>query len=152
MLGKRAFFLLLMPAASAAQSAATLQRQARTTSADSSAIARLERRIEDAVVRRDAEFLDAVYAPSFRFKHSTGDLETRADRLARLRRPEPDDTPGRTIARDVDSLEVEVHGDVALTTGRIHVVSDGGEVARRITQSDTSVSTPERHPPAAGCS
>ena len=31
----------------------------------------------------------------------------------------------RAIARDVDSLEVEVHGDVALTTGRIHVRLNG---------------------------
>ena len=36
------------------------------------------------------------------------------------------DAPGRTITRDVDSVEVEVHGNVALTTGRIHVVREGG--------------------------
>jgi ketosteroid isomerase-like protein len=28
---------------------------------------------------------------------------------------------GRTLERTVDSLDVEVHGDIALTTGRIHI-------------------------------
>ena len=98
-----------------------------TTSRDSARIAALERRIEDAVVRRDAAFLDSVYARTFRFKHSTGDVETREQRLTSLRAPVAANVPGRTISRDVDSVEVEVHGDVALTTGRIHVVRDGGE-------------------------
>ncbi len=57
--------------------------------------------------------------PSFRFKHGTGQVETRATRLEKLAR----DTT-RVFARDVDSLEVEVHGDVALSTGRIHVRQD----------------------------
>lgn len=96
-------------------------------SADSATVARLEQQVEDAVVRRDAAFLDVVYAPSFRFKHATGTLETRDARMANLRRPIPPDAPGRMVARRVDSLEVEVHGDVALSTGRIHVLRDGGE-------------------------
>ena len=90
-------------------------------------IAQLEQQIEDAVVRRDAEFLDSVYAPSFRFKHATGTLETRDQRMTSLRRPMRPDAPGRMIARVVDSLDVEVHGDIALSTGRIHVRRDGGE-------------------------
>ena len=94
---------------------------------DSAMIAALEQRIEDAVTRRDAAFLDSVYAPTFRFKHSTGTMETREQRMASLRRAMPTDAPGRFIARVVDSLDVEVHGDVALTTGRIHVRRDGGD-------------------------
>ena len=100
-------------------------------SRDSAAIAALERRIEDAVVRRDAAFLDSAYAPTFRFKHSTGDVETREQRLVSLRAPVAANAPGRTMSREVDSLEVEVHGDVALTTGRIHVVRAGGEARWR---------------------
>lgn len=94
---------------------------------DSATIARLEHRIEDAVVRRDAAFLDSVYAPSFRFKHSTGALETREQRMASLRRPVASDAPGQTTSRSVDSLEVEVHGTIALSTGRIHVRRAGGD-------------------------
>jgi len=86
---------------------------------DSAAIAALERRVEAATMRGDVAFLDSVYAPSFRFKHSTGELEQRAARLAALRASRT-----RVFARDLDSLDVEVHGDVALTTGRIHVRQD----------------------------
>jgi hypothetical protein len=97
-------------------------------SRDSGAIARLEYRHEKAIVDRDASFLDSLYAPTFRFRHSTGDLETRSARLESLRRPVDPTAPGRTLSRTLDSIEVEVHGNTALTTGRIHVVRDGGEL------------------------
>jgi hypothetical protein len=96
-------------------------------SSDSATIAALERQVEDAVVRRNAVYLDSIYAPTFRFKHSTGTLESRERRMASLRRPVPANAPGRTISRAVDSTDVEVHGDVALSTGRIHVIRDGGD-------------------------
>lgn len=90
-------------------------------SVDSASIATLEQRVERAVMAKDAAFLDSIYAPSFRFKHSTGNVETRAQRMADLRRPVAPNATGRTLERTVDSLEVEVHGDIALTTGRIHI-------------------------------
>jgi ketosteroid isomerase-like protein len=83
-------------------------------SGDSAAIASLERRTENAVVARDIAFLDSAYTSDFRFKHSTGDLDTRAEWIASVQR-------SRFASRQVDSLDVEVHGDVALTTGRLHV-------------------------------
>jgi hypothetical protein len=100
--------LLLVRAAgeAAAQSAAR--------SRDSALVAALEQRIEDAVVARRLAVLDGAYAPGFRFKHSTGELERRAEWLASVAR-------ARFTSRQVDSLDVEVHGDVALTTGRLHV-------------------------------
>jgi ketosteroid isomerase-like protein len=104
-----------------------LPQLAAAQTADSAAIARLEQRIEDAVVQRDVAFLDSAYAPTFRFKHATGTSETRAQRMASLRAPMAPNAPGRFIARTVDSIDVDVHGDVALTTGRIHVRRDGGE-------------------------
>jgi ketosteroid isomerase-like protein len=113
-----ALCLLLAPLPALAQTA---------SSRDSAAVAALEVRVEDAVLRGDAAFLDRVYAPTFRFKHATGMLEDRAARMtalartARQSREPAKPTESRTVARDVDSLEVEVHGDVALTTGRIHV-------------------------------
>ncbi|HEU4994166.1 MAG TPA: nuclear transport factor 2 family protein [Gemmatimonadaceae bacterium] len=113
--------------ASAASAQTAIGQAASGARADSATIAALERRIENALVKRDAPLLDSAYAPSFRFKHSTGTLETREQRMANVRSPMPADAPGRFIARDVDSLEVEVHGNMALTTGRIHVVRDGGD-------------------------
>jgi ketosteroid isomerase-like protein len=89
---------------------------------DSATLVALERSVEQATMRGDAAYLDSIYAPSFRFKHSTGQLEERGPRLAALR--------ARTTAvftRDLDSLDVEVHGDVALTTGRIHVRQESAD-------------------------
>lgn len=91
--------------------------EASRDSAAASDIARIEHRIEAATAGAtvgDSAFLDSVYAPGFRFKHATGQLQTRAQVLAVVRR-------ARFAARDLDSLDVEVHGDMALSTGRIHV-------------------------------
>src|SRR5712691_8910770 len=59
--------------------------QAAAGSGDSAVVAALERRIEQATMRGDVAYLDSVYAPSFRFKHSTGVIEERGPRLAALR-------------------------------------------------------------------
>lgn len=96
----------------------------RTTASDSAQIVVLEQRVEDAVVQRNTLFLARVYAPTFRFKHSTGQLEDRAQRMQAMRTP-PRPGSAQVIERRVDSLDVEVHGDVALTTGRIHIKRDG---------------------------
>ncbi len=90
--------------------------QTRPAMRDSAVLVALERRVEQATMRGDVAYLDSMYAPSFRFKHSTGELEERGARLAALRAHRT-----AVFARDLDSLDVEVHGDVALTTGRIHV-------------------------------
>ena len=90
--------------------------QSSATATDSATVAALEQRVELATARGDVAYLDSVYATSFRFKHSTGDLEERGPRLATLR-----GRKAAVFARDLDSLDVEVHGDIALTTGRIHV-------------------------------
>ena len=96
--------------------------QSRAAGGDSAALVALEHRVEQATLRGDVPFLDSVYAPSFRFKHSTGNLEERAARLAGLAaRKSP------MFARDLDSLDVDVYGDVALTTGRVHVRQENSD-------------------------
>jgi ketosteroid isomerase-like protein len=110
--------------------AAWAPTRAGDASGDSARIASLEYRIEKAVLTRDAVFLDSVYAPGFRFKHATGQLETREDRMRSVR-TQPRAGAQQVIARNLDSLEVEVHGDVALTTGRIHVRRDGPPAPKR---------------------
>jgi len=77
-------------------------------------IASLERRTEAAILSRDTNYLAHYYAPDFRFKHSTGVTQDRSQWLASL-------AAGTYYTREVDSVDVEVHGDVALVTGRLHV-------------------------------
>lgn len=115
----RSGFLLL---ASTVMCSAPGAAQSRAAGGDSAALVALEHRVEQATLRGDVPFLDSVYAPSFRFKHSTGNLEERSARLVGIAtRKSP------MFARDLDSLDVEVHGDVALTTGRVHVRQDNAD-------------------------
>jgi ketosteroid isomerase-like protein len=81
-------------------------------------IATIEHRIERALVETDTAFLESVYAPAFRFKHAAGNIDDRATWLAGVR-----GSRGKYLSREVDSVDVEVHDDVALATGRIHVRS-----------------------------
>jgi Domain of unknown function (DUF4440) len=94
---------------------------------DSALLARLDAAIEAAVVRGDTGALDTLYAGDFRFTHSTGEID---DRRAWLQRATATPRPFRN--RSVDSVAVEVHGPIALTSGRLTVVpaAESGYVVR----------------------
>ncbi len=87
---------------------------------DSVRVAALEHRVQTAVVRHDAAFLDSILAPTYQFTHAEETIQTRAELLSEMRQPRRS-VGNRTIARIVDSLSVEVHPNVAITSGIIHV-------------------------------
>ena len=93
---------------------------ARSAATDSAALVALEARTENAVVRRDVEFLRGICGRDFQFGHATGEREDRDAWLASVR-------GSRFTLRSVDSLDVEVNGDVALVTGRLHVRAEDAE-------------------------
>ncbi len=88
----------------------------------------LEKRIEEAVLRADIDFLDAVCADDFTYTHGDGwttggavlGVDRKQEWLASL--------DGRYSLREVDSQQIEVHGDVAITMGRLRART-GGPVA-----------------------
>ena len=88
----------------------------------------LEKRMEEAVLHADVGFLDGVLADDFTYTHGDGwttggeilGVDTREAWLASL--------AGRYSMREVDSQQVEIHGDVAITMGRLRARS-GGPVA-----------------------
>ena len=90
----------------------------------------LERRMEEAVLHADVAFLDGVLAEDFTYTHGDGwttggqilGVDTREEWLASL--------AGRYSMREVDSQQVEIHGDVAITMGRLRARS-GGPVAEQ---------------------
>ena len=90
----------------------------------------LEKRMEEAVLHADVAFLDGVLAEDFTYTHGDGwttggeilGVDTRQEWLASL--------SGRYSMREVDSQQVEVHGDVAITMGRLRARS-GGPVAEQ---------------------
>ena len=84
---------------------------------DSAVIVNLENQVEVAILRRDIAYLESVYAPGYRVKHSEGILQTRDQWLMSIK-------TSRFRRHQVDSLDVEVHGDIALVTGRMYVLPE----------------------------
>lgn len=75
----------------------------------------LERQVEAAYQRGDTAFLKMTLADDFRFTHGSGMVAGKAQTLANFAQP------GNFISRTLTAVDVEVHGDIALTTGRIEV-------------------------------
>lgn len=78
-------------------------------------IKHIEQNLAQAVLKGDTEVLDNIYADDFKFTHSTGLIQTKEEWMNFLKKGSI-----KAFERTVDSIEVELHGDVALTTGRIH--------------------------------
>src|SRR5215471_12268877 len=104
-------------------STAALRLKSASASADVSSAAaevlEFERAMEAAVVRGDVAYVDRVSAPDLSFTHGDGwtmggkPLLT-DDRAAFLKRVEN----RQYNVRDLDSVKVEMHGDIAITYGR----------------------------------
>lgn len=130
--------VLAMASATAAQKAAPSIRHPKTgaapslvptgvpapTAAESAKIAEVlafEKDMEAAVVRGDVTFLDRALSPDFIFTHGDGwtsggaplKVDTKATWLAYVAKQPPP-----YIYRDLDHVQVELHGDIALTIGR----------------------------------
>ena len=78
-----------------------------------------ETEMEAAVVRGDAAYLDRIIPADFTFTHgdgwTTGGAPLRVDDKASLL-ASVEKQP--YLARDLDSVKVEIHGDIAVTYGR----------------------------------
>ena len=80
-----------------------------------------EKAMEAAVVRGDVKFLDRALSPDFLFTHGDGWVEggaplkvdTKASWLEYVAKE-----PRPYIYRELDHVQVELHGDIALTIGR----------------------------------
>jgi hypothetical protein len=80
-----------------------------------------EKQMEAAVVRGDVKFLDRALSPDFLFTHGDGWVEggaplrvdTKTTWLEYVARQ-----PSPYIYRELDHVQVELHGDIALTIGR----------------------------------
>jgi hypothetical protein len=80
-----------------------------------------EREMEAAVVRQDTAFLERALAPTFLFTHGDGwvdggeplKVDTKATWIEYVKRQ-----PSPYIYRELDRIQVELHGDIAITLGR----------------------------------
>jgi ketosteroid isomerase-like protein len=76
----------------------------------------LEQHVETAIVSGDTTFLKSVYTDDFRFSHATGQVSTKAQALEEAsKRP--------YASRKLDELNVQLHGDVAVTYGLVSIIA-----------------------------
>ena len=99
-----------------------------SVSADAAEVLKFERDMEAAVVRGDVAYVDRVSAPDLSFTHgdgwTTGGKPLLVDdRKAFLKRVENK----QYLVRDLDSVKVEMHGDIAITYGRYVAQMRNGE-------------------------
>jgi hypothetical protein len=91
-----------------------------------------EREMEAAVVRGDVTFLDRACTSDFSFTHgdgwTTGRPPLRVENKAQWLKAVAD---APYLSRDLDSVQVELHGDVAITFGRYRARFKSGEPGRR---------------------
>lgn len=88
-------------------------------SSDAAAVLDLERKIGEAIVRGDVDFYDRVTTDDFVMTHSdrwtTGGKPLLVDDKASFRKR----IENRSyLSYDLDSVQVEMHGDIAITYGR----------------------------------
>jgi hypothetical protein len=103
-----------------------------TIAADTAAagVLAFERDMEAAVVRGDVAYLSRILAPDFTFTHgdgwTTGGAPIRVDTRASWL-----EAVGKQpyLSRDLDSVKVEMHGDIAITYGR-YVAKNRGATNR----------------------
>ena len=80
-----------------------------------------EKEMEAAVVRQDTAFLERALAPTFIFTHGDGwvnggqplKVDTKATWIAYVKQQ-----PAPYVYRELDHIQVELHGDIAITLGR----------------------------------
>src|SRR5262245_53888861 len=107
---------VLMSAATAFAQSPAPRAPATGTAAE---VLAFERTMEAAVVRGDVASLDTMCAPDFTFTHGDGwttggeplRVETKAQWLASV-------SNAPYLSRDLDAVQVEMHGDIAITYGK----------------------------------
>ncbi len=118
-LGRTLFAIagMLLPSATPASGQSPTAEAREEESADAAALMALERQVEAAYLHADTAFLRAPLREDFRFSHGGGTVAGKDDTLANFAKA------GNFVSRTLTSVEVEVHENVALTSGRIEIRS-----------------------------
>jgi ketosteroid isomerase-like protein len=78
--------------------------------------------IDAGVVRKNIKALENLYADDFVFTHGTGHVDNKASWLKGVQNPEV-----LFLSRKQDSTKVEMHGDIAIVTGRLDIEREQNE-------------------------
>lgn len=87
----------------------------------------LNRKIDQAVVDKNIDFLKKHYADDFVFTHSTGLIDSKESWIKNIEKMGTD----KFLSRAHDSTKVEMHGDVAIIFGKLSVERQGKEKISR---------------------
>lgn len=78
----------------------------------------MEQRVDTAILNGDTALLQSVFSEDFRFLHFDGELTDKAQSLQQVaKRP--------YAMRRLDSVKIEMHGDVAITEGLVDISAHG---------------------------
>jgi len=99
-----------------------------TESAAIADVLAFEKATEAAVVRGDTAYLERALAPTFLFTHGDGwvdggaplKVDTKASWIEYVKKQ-----PAPYVYRELDHVQVELHGDVAITLGRYFYLPQG---------------------------
>jgi len=108
---------MLVPLATPASGQSPTAEAREEESAEAAALIALERQVEAAYLHADTAFLRATLREDFRFSHGGGRVAGKDDTLANFAKA------GNFVSRTLTSVEVELHENVALTSGRIEIRS-----------------------------
>jgi hypothetical protein len=131
----RSILVAVLACAAFGQQPRTLALSGKASASDASGagaeVLAFERKMEAAVVRGDVAYVDSVSASDLSFTHGDGWTTGSAplgtdDKKGFLKRVENK----QYLARDLDSVRVEMHGDIAITYGRYIAQNRVGDPAR----------------------
>jgi hypothetical protein len=81
--------------------------------------------LDDAAVHKDVAYMQTHYAPDFYFLHSTGLIDSKQSWMKGVL-----DTATHFLSRHHDSVQVELHNDVAVLAGMLTVKrTDGHKIS-----------------------
>jgi len=82
----------------------------------------LNRKVDRAVVQKDIAVLQEIYADDFVFTHGTGLVDSKASWIKNIQ-----NSLTKFLSREHDSTQVEMHGSIAIVTGRLLVSRESKE-------------------------
>jgi ketosteroid isomerase-like protein len=88
----------------------------------SEAIDALNRKVDQAVVEKNIPVMQEIYGDDFVFTHGTGMVDSKASWIGKNQ-----SSASKFLSRDHDSTQVELHGEVAIVTGRLMIARESKE-------------------------
>ena len=81
----------------------------------------INREVDRAVVRKNISYMQKHFSNDFKFTHGTGMLDNKESWIGKAQSPRV-----QYVSREHDSINVELHNDIAIVTGVLRVILPSG--------------------------